>query len=43
MATFGYTVIDKFGKEVKGTIETDSAEKARQNALSELNFICRLK
>ena len=28
MATFGYTVIDKTGKEVKGTIETESLEKA---------------
>lgn len=29
MSTFGYTVIDKLGKEVKGSIESESEEKAR--------------
>ena len=39
MATFGYTVIDKFGKEVKGTIETDSEEKARHELKKAGNIV----
>lgn len=39
MATFGYTVIDKFGKEVKGSIETDSEEKARHELKKAGNII----
>lgn len=32
MATFGYTAVDKSGKEVKGSIEADNLELARQEA-----------
>ena len=39
MATFGYTVIDKFGKEVKGSIETDSVEKARHELKKAGNIV----
>lgn len=39
MATFGYTVIDKFGKEIKGSIETDSEEKARHELKKAGNII----
>lgn len=39
MATFGYTVIDKFGKEIKGTIESDSEEKARHELKKSGNII----
>ncbi len=39
MATFGYTVIDKFGKEIKGTIETDSEEKARHELKKAGNIV----
>ena len=39
MATFGYTVIDKFGKEVKGSIETDSIEKARHELKKAGNIV----
>ena len=39
MATFGYTVIDKFGKEVKGAIESDSEEKARHELKKAGNII----
>ena len=31
MAAYGYEAIDKAGKEVKGSIEADSMEKARQD------------
>ena len=43
MATFGYTVIDKFGKEVKGTIETDSLEKARHELKKAGNTIVEVQ
>ena len=39
MATFGYTVIDKFGKEIKGTLESDSEEKARHELKKAGNII----
>lgn len=39
MSTFGYTVIDKFGKEVKGTLESDSEEKARHDLKKAGNVI----
>lgn len=39
MATFGYTVIDKFGKNVKGTIESESEEKARYELKKAGNII----
>ena len=39
MATFGYTVIDKFGKEIKGTIESDSEEKARHELKKAGNIV----
>lgn len=39
MATFGYTVIDKFGKEVKGTIETETLEKARHELKKAGNIV----
>ena len=39
MAAFGYTVIDKFGKEVKGTLETDSLEKARHELKKAGNIV----
>lgn len=32
MATFGYVAVDKSGKEIKGTIEADNLELARQEA-----------
>ncbi|MCM1100883.1 MAG: type II secretion system F family protein [Clostridium sp.] len=32
MATFSYTAVDKTGKEVKGNIEADNIEQARQEA-----------
>ncbi|MBR1855389.1 MAG: type II secretion system F family protein [Lachnospiraceae bacterium] len=32
MATFSYTAIDKTGKEIKGNIEADNIESARQEA-----------
>lgn len=43
MATFGYTVIDKFGKEVKGTIETDSEEKARHELKKAGNIVINVQ
>lgn len=43
MATFGYTVIDKFGKEVKGSIETDSEEKARHELKKAGNIIIEVQ
>ena len=39
MSTFGYTVIDKMGKEVKGTIESDSVEKARHELKKAGNIV----
>lgn len=39
MATFGYTVIDKFGKEIKGNIESESEEKARHELKKNGNII----
>lgn len=39
MATFSYTVIDKFGKEIKGTIESDSEEKARHELKKTGNIV----
>lgn len=39
MATFGYTIIDKSGKEVKGTIETESIEKARHELKKAGNIV----
>ena len=39
MSTFGYTVIDKFGKEVKGSIESDSVEKARHELKKAGNIV----
>lgn len=32
MAAFGYTAVDKTGKEVKGTIDAENIEQARQQA-----------
>ncbi len=43
MATFGYTVIDKNGKEIKGTITSDSEEKARNDLKKAGNTIIEVQ
>lgn len=43
MATFGYIVIDKFGKEVKGSLESESEEKARHELKKAGNTIVEVQ
>ena len=43
MAAFGYTVLDGAGKEIKGSIEADSIELARQELKKQGNTVLDIK